>query len=150
MNYEALFKPYEGRVVRVGLVGAGDFGTSLLAQVQCIPNLEIVVVCDTNLAQIDAAIASAGVERNAIAAVTSMKDATDVEFDVMVEGTGSPIAAAECGVGYIAWPTCCFGIKRRGYFSWSHFVPDGPRKGAGLYRSRWRSTEFINWLNELG
>jgi len=98
MNYEALFKPHEGRVVRVGLVGAGDFGTSLLAQVQCIPNLEIVVVCDTNLAQIDAAIASAGVEQNAIAAVTSMKDATDVEFDVMVEGTGSPIAAAENAV----------------------------------------------------
>ena len=98
MNYEALFKPYEGRVVRVGLVGAGDFGTSFLAQVQCISNLEIVVVCDTNLAQIDAAIASAGVERNAIAAVTSMKDATDVEFDVMVEGTGSPIAATENAV----------------------------------------------------
>ena len=49
-------------VIRVGLVSAGDFGTSLLAQVQCISNLETVVVCDTNLAQIDAAIASAGVD----------------------------------------------------------------------------------------
>ena len=62
MNYEALFKSHERRVVRVGLESAGDFGTSLLAQVQCISNLETVVVCDTNLAQIDAAITSAGVD----------------------------------------------------------------------------------------
>ena len=97
MNYEALLATGRDQVVRVGLVGVGDFGASLLVQAESIPNLEITLLCDTNLDQIEAAIQAAGADPDAIVCVKSLKDAEDVELDVLVEATGNPDAAAENG-----------------------------------------------------
>ncbi len=46
MNYDALLASHAGKVVRVGLVGVGDFGATLLAQSRAMANMEITVACD--------------------------------------------------------------------------------------------------------
>lgn len=94
MNYEALFATAGDRVVRCGLVGVGDFGASLLAKVQTIPNLEIVLLCDRSAANMQAAIEGAGVAEASITCVESLEDASDTAFDILVEATGNPAAAA--------------------------------------------------------
>ncbi len=95
MNYEALLAAAGGRVIRVGLVGVGDFGASLLAQVQNIPNLEIVLLCDTDPARMEAAIAAAKADAARIESVTSLRDVKGADPDILVEATGNPAAAAE-------------------------------------------------------
>lgn len=93
MNYQALFAAAGDRKVRVGLVGAGDFGTSLLAQTRDMANIEICVLCDTDQQQMKKAIVSSNANRDAIVCVTDMALANDVSFDVLVEATGNPAAA---------------------------------------------------------
>jgi predicted homoserine dehydrogenase-like protein len=97
MNYETLLAAAGDRIVRVGLVGVGDFGASLLVQAQKIPNLDVVMLCDTDSSRIDAAISAAGVDPATITSVSSFNDAEDVAIDVLVEATGNPVAAAEIG-----------------------------------------------------
>ncbi len=93
MNYEALLAGFEETVVKVGLVGAGDFGASLLAQARRIPNMDITVLCDTNEQQMEKAIVSSGADRSKIKCVTDMGGADAADFDVLVEATGNPVAA---------------------------------------------------------
>jgi len=93
MNYQALFAAAGDRTVRVGLVGAGDFGASLLAKTRDMANIEIRVVCDTNESQMNRAIVASGVDPKSVKCVTDMALAEDVPFDVLVEATGNPVAA---------------------------------------------------------
>ena len=44
MNYQGLFATQLARPIRVGLVGVGDFGATLLDQIQKIPKIEITVI----------------------------------------------------------------------------------------------------------
>jgi len=94
MNFEALLAAAGDRVVRAGLIGVGDFGASLLAQAQHIPNLEIALLCDTDRSRMAAAVAGAGVDPHSVAMVGDFAQAGDVQLDVLVEATGNPAAAA--------------------------------------------------------
>lgn len=95
MNFEAMFSAHAGKVVRVGLVGVGDFGATLLAQSRNMPNMEIVAACDTDVQRMERAVTGAGLGKDALF-MTDDITADDVpEFDVLVEATGHPEAAAE-------------------------------------------------------
>ena len=50
----------DGNPVRVGLIGAGKFGTMFLAQARCTPGLHVMAVADLDPARADAALARAG------------------------------------------------------------------------------------------
>src|SRR5579864_9108478 len=50
----------ENRPVRVGLIGAGTFGTMFLAQAQWTPGLQVVAVADLSIARARAALRRAG------------------------------------------------------------------------------------------
>jgi len=93
MNYEALFSSAGDKVVRVGLVGVGDFGASLLAQSRTIPNLEICVVCDRDAGRMEAVVAS-GLGTGDIVMTGDITEDGLPDFDVLVEATGHPQAAA--------------------------------------------------------
>jgi predicted homoserine dehydrogenase-like protein len=83
----------EGRPVRVGVIGAGKFGTMFLAQARTTPGMRLAAVADLDEARARKALETAGfgegdvrVTEDALGMISS----GDVE--VVVEATGSPAA----------------------------------------------------------
>lgn len=107
LHSQLLARADTGRPVRVGLIGAGRFGTMYLAQARAIPGIHVVGIADINPARaedslsrlrwpdsaraatVDQALASGGT------AVTD--DAAQLfaaDLDVVVEATGNPLVGA--------------------------------------------------------
>src|SRR5215468_6831572 len=102
MNLQALLaaRREAGKPVRVGLIGAGKFGTMFLAQVPAIPGLEVAVIADLDPDKAKAGSRSAGIV-HALAAIGAGKHIVmvNVEADVLA----GPLLAArahEKGVVY--------------------------------------------------
>jgi predicted homoserine dehydrogenase-like protein len=85
-----------GRPVRVGLIGAGKFGSMFLSQVPTIRGLEVAVVADLDPERARATCRKVGWDDARIARtrfVASGAEACgDPEIEVVVEATGSPAA----------------------------------------------------------
>lgn len=102
----------QGRPVRVGLVGAGKFGTMILAQLLLMRGVRLCVLADIDVERARMAAVSAGWERDDfvvadgtgaandvarrgyVALVESGELATDCEIDVLIEATGHEEAGA--------------------------------------------------------
>ena len=86
----------KGRPVRVGLIGAGKFGSMFLSQVPTTPGLEIAVIADIDPERARATCRKVGWDAARIAGtrfITSGAEACgDPEVEVVVEATGSPAA----------------------------------------------------------
>ena len=96
-----------GQPVRVGLIGAGAFGTMFLAQARRTPGIHIVAVADLEPARVQAALARAGWPREDSRAptiaeaastgrtcvTTQAENLVDGAIEVVVEATGSPTAS---------------------------------------------------------
>ena len=94
--YEALLRRAKNQFpIRVGLIGAGKFGSMFLAQVPSTPGLEVVAIADLFPDQAKATCASIGWSKELIAQTIFSEDAVEimqsVELDVIVEATGDPI-----------------------------------------------------------
>lgn len=97
----------EGRPVRVGLIGAGKFGSMILAQAKCIPGYHIVGIADLDPVKARGSLARVGWSEDRYAA-TSFGDAMDSGttfltqdaralceaegIECIIEATGHPIA----------------------------------------------------------
>lgn len=96
-----------GRPVRVGLIGAGKFGSMILAQAQQIEGLHVVGVADLNIEKAHASLARVGWPADRYAAKTLgdavrngttcvLEDASALancdEIECIIEATGHPIA----------------------------------------------------------
>src|SRR5437764_5944685 len=85
-----------GRPVRVGLIGAGKFGSMFLNQVPTMPGIEIAHIADLDLERARAACQKVGWDARRIARTRFTTSATelctDPEVEVVVEATGSPAA----------------------------------------------------------
>src|SRR6516164_7126192 len=83
-----------GKPVRVGLVGAGKFGSMFLAQVPSIAGLEVALICDRDVDRAKAACRTVGWDAPRIARTqfsAGGRDAcTDERVEVVVEATGDP------------------------------------------------------------
>jgi len=95
-----------------GLVGAGEFGATLIAQARRVPALRLKLVCDLDTSRARAALSRAGyadgdcvvcssrgailqaVERNHIAVIDDPTILTGLPLQVVVEATGDPEGAA--------------------------------------------------------
>jgi predicted homoserine dehydrogenase-like protein len=102
----------QGRPVRVGLVGAGKFGTMILAQLRLMTGVRLAVLADLDGARALGAAEQAGWSRHAFAAAADANAANDVaragrtalvesgeiaaacELDVLIEATGHEEAGA--------------------------------------------------------
>jgi predicted homoserine dehydrogenase-like protein len=82
--------------VRVGLIGAGKFGSMFLSQVPSTPGLDVAAIADLDPPRARAACATVGWSTEQIEAVAFTDDAPDMiatdGIDVIVEATGNPIA----------------------------------------------------------
>jgi predicted homoserine dehydrogenase-like protein len=84
-----------GRPVRVGLIGAGKFGSMFLSQVPHTPGLEVPVIVDLDPERAREACRSVGWDAGRIAATIFTADvtkATSGDIEVIVEATGNPAA----------------------------------------------------------
>jgi predicted homoserine dehydrogenase-like protein len=84
------------RPVRVGLIGAGKFGSMFLSQVPTTPGLSVAAIADLRPDNAQAACRSVGWPDTLIAATEFSDDAAAMmasgKVDVVVEATGNPIA----------------------------------------------------------
>jgi predicted homoserine dehydrogenase-like protein len=98
MNLQSLLaaRVQAGRPVRVGLIGAGKFGSMFLAQVPSIAGLEVMLICDRDLDRARAACRTVGWEAGRIARTRFFERGRDAcldqDVDVVVEATGDPAA----------------------------------------------------------
>jgi predicted homoserine dehydrogenase-like protein len=85
-----------GKPVRVGLIGAGKFGSMFLSQVPTMTGLEVSVIADLDLERSRAACRTVGWDARRIDRtrfITSGAElCADPEVEVVVEATGSPAA----------------------------------------------------------
>jgi predicted homoserine dehydrogenase-like protein len=100
----------DNRPVRVGLIGAGKFGSMYLSQVPRTPGVHLVAIADLSLDAARANLARVGwkpEQAQATSAEAALKDgttwltedwravATNPQIDIIVECTGHPIAAVD-------------------------------------------------------
>jgi predicted homoserine dehydrogenase-like protein len=110
MNLHKLLSDREqqGRPVRVGLIGAGRYGTMYLAQANNIPGIHVVAIADINVKRAEGAFELVGWPKSQIAPdiATALRDRSttivanadelfDVDIDVIVEATGNPIVGVK-------------------------------------------------------
>ena len=83
-----------GKPVRVGLIGAGKFGSMFLAQVPSIAGLEVTLICDRDVDRAKSACRTVGWDAGRIARTQFSargRDAcADDRVEVVVEATGDP------------------------------------------------------------
>jgi predicted homoserine dehydrogenase-like protein len=108
MNLQSLLaaRVEAGKPVRVGLIGAGKFGSMFLAQVPSIAGLEVALICDRDVDRAKAACRTVGWDAGRIARTLFSargRDACiDERVEVVVEATGDPgagIAHALAAIG---------------------------------------------------
>ena len=86
----------DNKPVRVGLIGAGKFGSMFLSQVPTTPGLLVTVIADLDPTQAKARCQEVGWDEARIAAISFVDDAEILikgdNVDVVVEATGHPAA----------------------------------------------------------
>lgn len=110
MNLHSLLqqREAEGRPIRVGLIGAGRFGTMYLSQARNIPGIHVVAIADINVARAQGAFELVGWPAAQLAdtidealanrTTTIVPNASalfDADIDVIVEATGNPIVGID-------------------------------------------------------
>jgi predicted homoserine dehydrogenase-like protein len=108
MNLQSLLaaRVDAGKPVRVGLIGAGKFGSMFLAQVPSIAGLDVALICDRDLDRAKAACRAVGWDASRIARTRFSQDGRDACDDervkVVVEATGDPAAGIAHALAAIA------------------------------------------------
>ena len=85
-----------GRPIRVGLIGAGKFGSMFLSQVPAIAGIEVAVIADLDPERARQACRTVGWDATCIARTRFTDQARDAcqdaAVEVVIEATGNPIA----------------------------------------------------------
>ncbi len=88
----------QGKAIRVGLIGAGKFGSMFLAQAPTIPGLEVAFIADLDMERAKSACRTVGWEARRISQTLITNDALGAAaqpgVDVVIEATGAPAPAS--------------------------------------------------------
>jgi predicted homoserine dehydrogenase-like protein len=107
MNLHAPLRGREadGRALRVGLIGAGKFGSMYLSQVRRTPGVRLTAIADLDPARARAALANVGWSDAEIGTVAFLDDAMRLvardDVEIVIDATGSPAA----GIAHVL--ACC-------------------------------------------
>jgi len=107
MNLHALLRrrQADGKPLRVGLIGAGKFGSMYLSQARRTPGIRLTAVADLDPARARTALAQVGWSEAEIGAVAFSDDAQSLiargDIDIVIDATGSPAA----GIAHVL--ACC-------------------------------------------
>lgn len=98
MNLTSLLKmgSAENGPVRVGLIGAGKFGSMFLAQVPFVPGLNVTAIADLDTERAKMACRTVGWAEELTQSTTFIEDGCELckrdDIDVVIEATGNPAA----------------------------------------------------------
>jgi predicted homoserine dehydrogenase-like protein len=107
MNLHALLRGREadGRPLRVGLIGAGKFGSMYLSQIRRTPGVRLTAIADLDPARARSALANVGWSDAEIGTVAFLDDAMRLvardDVEIVIDATGSPAA----GIAHVL--ACC-------------------------------------------
>ncbi len=107
MNLHRLLKQREarGEPLRIGLIGAGKFGSMYLSQARHTPGMRVVAIADLSPARAREALQRVGWSDSAIASLRFFDDARrmieEPDVDIVIDATGSPAA----GIAHVL--ACC-------------------------------------------
>jgi predicted homoserine dehydrogenase-like protein len=107
VNLHRLLKEREarGRPLRVGLIGAGKFGSMYLSQARHTPGVRITAIADLSPARAKEALQRVGWADAAIGSVRFFDDSArmiaEPDVDIVIDATGSPAA----GIAHVL--ACC-------------------------------------------
>jgi predicted homoserine dehydrogenase-like protein len=91
--------------LRVGVIGAGKFGSMFLSQVRHTPGVRVTAIADLNPQRAREALRNVGWGDSSIAALRYFDDARrlieEPDVDIVIDATGSPAA----GIGHVL--ACC-------------------------------------------
>lgn len=117
MNLHSLLQDRQraGHPIRVGLIGAGRFGTMYLAQARNIPGVHVVAIADINVARAKGALdlvewpvdaigadVDDAIAHGTTAIIADAAPLFDADIDVIVEATGNPIVGVDHALRAIA------------------------------------------------
>jgi predicted homoserine dehydrogenase-like protein len=108
MNLQSLLaaRVEADRPVRVGLIGAGKFGSMFLAQAPGIKGLDVSLICDRDVARAKLACQNVGWDLSRIARTrfsdTGRDACLDERVEVVIEATGDPGAGIAHALAAIA------------------------------------------------
>jgi predicted homoserine dehydrogenase-like protein len=95
----------QGRPLRVGLIGAGKFGSMYLSQARRTPGVRLTAVADLDPARAKEALRRVGWTDDALGAVTFIDDSARLiarnDVDIVIDATGSPAV----GIAHVL--ACC-------------------------------------------
>jgi predicted homoserine dehydrogenase-like protein len=87
----------QAKPIRVGLIGAGKFGSMFLSQVPTIPGLKVAFIADRDVERAKTACRTVGWDAKRMAGTVITRDALNActrdDVDVIIEATGNPSAA---------------------------------------------------------
>ncbi|MGB8435354.1 MAG: Gfo/Idh/MocA family oxidoreductase, partial [Burkholderiales bacterium] len=107
MNLHRLLKQREerGAPLRVGVIGAGKFGSMYLSQVRHTPGVRVTAIADLDPERAKAALRNVGWSDSSIAALGYFEDArrliAEPDVEIVIDATGSPAA----GISHVL--ACC-------------------------------------------
>ena len=133
-----------GPVVRVGLIGAGKFGSMFLSQVPTIRGLEVPVIADLDPDRARLACHRVGwdaarIQRTAFVA-SGNEACGHVDVDVVVEATGSPAAGiAHARAAVAAGKHIVMVNVEADVLAGPLLAAEGAVKGRCLFAGLWRS-----------
>src|SRR3954453_7027181 len=89
-----------GRPVRVGLIGAGKFGSMFLNQVQTVPGLEVAVIADLDPERARAVCARVGWQAGRVAGARFIASGAELCADPKIEVVVGAPGAPEAGIAH--------------------------------------------------
>jgi predicted homoserine dehydrogenase-like protein len=107
MNLHRLLKEREslGTPLRVGLIGAGKFGSMYLSQVRHTPGMRVIAIADLDPTRARQSLRRVGWADSAISSLSFFSDARALietqDIDIVIDSTGSPSA----GIAHVL--ACC-------------------------------------------
>jgi predicted homoserine dehydrogenase-like protein len=107
MNLHRLLKERESRgtPLRVGLIGAGKFGSMYLSQVRHTPGMRVTAIADLDPPRARQSLQRVGWSDSAISSLSFFSDARALietqDIDIVIDSTGSPAA----GISHVL--ACC-------------------------------------------
>jgi predicted homoserine dehydrogenase-like protein len=147
-----------GKPVRVGLIGAGKFGSMFLAQVPHTPGLDVAVIVDLDPQRARTACRTVGWDDARIAATTFTDDgskATSGTIDVVVEATGNPAVGIQHARAAIAAGKHIVMVNVEADVLAGPLLADEARKAGVVYSLAYGdqpalTAEIVDWARATG
>ena len=169
MNLSSLLAAREPPI-RIGLIGAGKFGSMILAQAKHIKNYQVTGIADLDVPKARAALARTGWTPEQYSARTmadAVRDATtcltedaadlfaNPEIDCIIEATGHPLAGTRHGLAAIAAGKHVIMVNVEADVLCGAVLADRARKAGVVYSMAYGDQpaaicELVDWVHSCG